>query len=179
MKLRLCIYFFKTAFRITTYKDDYTVSGDAFVFEKNFTIGTDPASLYILIDYTTYNPFGEGRVYALPPVFSSTAGAVKVNVYRDTNYTGGTKFDAVNPNTLHPKKTSDTTFTYGATGSDKGTTVLNYLIGSSATPLFSGGSSVSGSSFFIRPNTSKTLVEILNESGESITFHYGQVFFEI
>lgn len=160
---------------ITTYKDNFTTSGKAFLFEKNFAIADD-GSLYILIDYTTYS--GD-NVFILPPQFGATDGAVVVNVYRGTDYTGGTEFDAINPNTTVAKTTSATTLTYGATGTTKGTEVLNYLVGASSTPLFSGGGGASGASFFIRQTTSKTLVEVVNNSGSDIIFHYGQVLFEI
>jgi len=150
------------------------------MFEKNFDIAS-AASLYVLFDYTSYVPIEgkKGIIHVLPPVFGTTAGAVAVNVYRGTNYTGGTEFDVINPNTTATKITSGTTLTFGATGDDKGTEVLNYLVGATATNQTSGGGSSTGVSFFIRPNTGKTLVEIINESGENVTFHYGQALFEI
>lgn len=164
----------------TSYADDGVVRGVAFVFEKNFTIGVG-ATLYVLIDYSTYiaTDYQAGLVFIYPPSFGTSAGVVTVSVYRDTDYSGGTEFDAVNPNTTSVKTTSGTTFTTGATGTVKGTEVLSYLIGASSTNQSSGGGVQEGLSFFIRENTDKTLVEIVNESGEEIIFHYGQGLFEI
>ena len=169
-----------TAIIHTPYADNSIVCGCGFIFEKNLDIAS-AASLYVLFDYSTYVPAAgkKGIIHVLPPVFGTTAGAVIVNVFRGTNYTGGTEIDIINPNTTATKTTSGTTLTYGATGSEKGTEVLNYLVGATATNQNSGGGSSTGVSFFIRPNTGKTLVEIVNESGENITFHYGQAMFEI
>ncbi len=178
--LQKSMSFDETGHVTTTYADDYTIRGNAFVFEKNFTIASG-GTLNILVDYSTYTPTAEqeGLIFIYPPQFSTTAGAVMVNVYRGTNYSGGTEFDAINPNTTASKTTSGTTFTSGATGSTKGTEVLNYLVGASSTNQNSGGGSVSGLQYFIRPNTDKTLVEIVNNSGEEITFKYGQGLYEI
>ena len=170
----------ETGLVTTSYADDGVVRGSSFVFEKNFTIANS-GTLYILVDYSTYAPTSaqKGLVFVYPPDFGTTAGTVVVNVYRGTNYAGGTEFDAINPNTTASKTTSGTTLTYRATGSKKGDVVLNYLVGSSSTNQNSGGGSNTGMQFFIRPNTDKTLVEIVNDSGEEITFHYGQGLFEI
>lgn len=168
----------------TTYADDAVVAGNAFVFEKNFTISNAVPTLYILFDYTTYVPSdGQiGQIFVYPPLFASSAGPVIVTVYTGTDYTGGTEFNAVNSNTLASKSTSGTTLTSGATGTTKGTPVLEYLVGTD-TPGVSGpsGGGAGGLSFFITGNAvgDKTLVEINNNSGSDITFHYGQSLIEI
>jgi hypothetical protein len=169
------------AVKITSYGDDFTVQGGAFTFEKNIAIASG-ATKYILFDYTTFTPDPNtqiGQVYVFPPQFSTTSGPVDVDVYRGTNYTGGTEFDAINPNTLAPKTTSETTLTLDPTGTVKGTLSLEYLVGTQGQGSASGGGSNNGLSFFIRGNVQKTLVEIVNRSGNAITFHYAQTFFEI
>lgn len=164
----------------TSYADDGLTRGKAYLFEKNFAIGSG-TTLNILFDYTTYTPSGTqiGQVYVMPPTFSTTVGPVNVNIYRGTDYTGGTEFDAINPNTLVANTTSGTTLRTGPTGSVKGTLVLEYLIGGASQGNQSASGSSSGLAFFIRDNTSKTLIEIVNNSGSAITFHFGQVFYEI
>ena len=151
-----------------------------FFFEKNISI-LSGATTYILFDYTTYikKPGQAGLIYVLPPFFHTTVGPVSVNLYRDTDYAGGTKFDATNPNTLATKKTSETTLTINPTGSTKGTLALEYLIGGQSQGANSASGDSTGISFFIRDNTKKSLVEIVNTSGSAITFHYGQMLYEI
>lgn len=164
----------------TDYAQDTIVQGHGFVFEKNFAIASG-GTLYILFDYTTYTP-AEGQagiVYILPPFFSTTAGPVSVTVYRGTNYTGGTAIPVLNPNTMAAKTAAGTTVSFGATGSTKGTVALEYLVGGASQGNQSASGSAAGLSFFIRPNTSKTLVEVVNNSGQSITFHNAQLLFEI
>lgn len=164
----------------TSYADDGITSGKGYIFEKNFTIASG-ATLNIVYDYTTYTPSGTqfGQVYVMPPTFSTTAGPVTVSVYRGTDYAGGTEFDAINPNTTVANTTSETTFTYGATGTVKGTLVLDYLVGGASQGNQSASGATSGLAFFIRGTTQKTLFEIVNSSGSSITFHFGQVIYEI
>lgn len=165
----------------TTYADDYTTRGKSFLVEKNISI-LNGATAYMLIDYTTYIPSpGEaGLVFVFPPVFATTSGPVKINVYRETGYSGGTPFDVANPNTIAPKKVSGTTFTIGATGSNKGTIALEYVAGGGTGGVGNAmPGSTNGLSFFIRNNTKKTLVEIVNLANSDITFHYGQILYEI
>lgn len=164
----------------TSYGDDGVVQGKAFVFDRNFTIGTG-ATLYILLDYTTYkpNPDQAGLIYILPPIFTTSAGPVKVQIYRETNYSGGTKIPAYNPNTTALKTSSATTITSGATGSDKGTLALEYLVGGDSQGNNSANGSASGLAFYIRKNTGKTLVEVVNLAGKEITFNNSQLLYEI
>ena len=175
----------KDAWLSTTYADDFIVRGKAFTISKNFTIAVSGV-LRILVDYTTFIPAADelGQIFVFPPVFSTTAGPVTVDVYRDTDYTGGTEAVVFNPNTTVQKTLAGLTLTTGnttqITGSVKGDIVLQYLVGL-ATPGVSGasGGAATGLSFLISRNTDKTLLEVTNASGAEITFHYGQVFYEI
>ena len=172
----------------STYDGDYLARGYAFALEGNFAIATG-TTLYMLIDYTTYDDFSfanvdnirtarNGVVFIMPPRMATTDGPVQVNVYRGTNYTGGTA-------TLYSKRNTisdidpQITITTGATGDDKGILALSYLVGRSTTNQSSGGDTASGSVPFIRSNEGVTLVEIVNESGVDIIFSYGQTFYEI
>jgi hypothetical protein len=156
----------------TTYADDYTTRGKSFLFEKNITIGAG-ATVYVLFDYKTYQPHPDdaGMIFIFPPAFAATSGPVTIKLYRDTDYSGGTPFNAVNPNTLAPKKLSGTTLTIGPTGTNKGTLAMEYLVGGGTGGV---GNSMPGAtnglSFFIRDNTKRSLVEILNSAGSEITF---------
>lgn len=165
---------------VSTYADDGITKGKAYLFEKNFSISTG-ATLYILFNYTTYTPGpGQfGQVYVMPPAFATTSGPVAVNIYRGTDYSGGTEFDALNPNTTVANSKSETTLTTGATGTAKGTPVLEYLVGGASQGNQSASGASSGLAFFIRDTSTKTLIEIVNGSGSNITFHFGQVFYEI
>jgi hypothetical protein len=166
------------AIKVTSYADDFVSRGNAFLMEKNFDIVAG-ATINLLFDYTTFvhdERKGEiGHVYVLPPNFGATTGPVSIILYRDTNYTGGTPITLYNPNTLAAKLQSATTITQGATGVTKGTLTLQYLVGGDK-----GQSGLStGLSFFIRDNTKRSLVEITNHSNQTVTFHYGQLLFEI
>lgn len=170
----------KDAVLVTSYADDFTTRGASFLFEKNIAIASGGTAL-VLFDYTTYipGPGQIGQVYVYAPIFQSTVGPVTVNLYRGTNYTGGTEFDASNPNTLHAKITSGTTLTLGPTGTVKGTLTMEYLVGGQSQGNNSAAGATQGLSYFITNNTRKSLVEIVNNSGSAITFHYGQIMFEI
>jgi len=164
----------------TNYADDFTVRGNAFLFEKIITIASGE-SAFVLWDYTTFLPApGQiGQVFVYKPFFETTAGPVTVNLYRGTNYAGGTQFLAYNPNTNHAKQSSSTTLTLGPTGTVKGTLSMEYLVGGQGLGNQSGAGSTAGLSFFIVNNTRKSLVEIVNGSGKEIKFHYGQMLYEI
>jgi len=165
---------------ITDYARDGVVAGKGFAFEKNFAIA-NAATLYILIDYTTFIPASDeaGLIFVMPPAFQTSAGPVTVTIFRGTNYTGGTEFDCINLNTLMEKSTSGTTFTTGATGSIEGSTVLEYLVGGLSQGNQSASGATSGISFFVRPNTAKTLIKIVNGAAADIVFHFAQVIYEI
>jgi len=164
----------------TGYGDDFTTRGNAFLFETNIII-LSGGTAYVLFDYTTFVPLpGQiGQVFIYPPTFQTTAGPVTIQLYRDTEYTGGTPIVVSNPNTLVQKKVAGTTIAVGPTGSVKGTVGPSYLVGGASQGNQNGAGSTSGLSFFIRDNKKKSLVEIVNSSGSSITFHYGQILYEI
>lgn len=164
----------------TDYASDGIVAGYWFLTERNYTINNG-ATLNIVYDYTTYIP-GQGQsglIYVLPPFFHTTAGPVVVNVYRGTDYAGGTAQKFINPNTTAPKAESGTTILVGATGSTKGTLSMEYLVGGQSQGANSAAGDSTALAFFIRPNTGKTLIEIVNQSGSTIQFHNGQVIYEL
>lgn len=178
--IRNSLSFSGDALRMTSYENDYSVRGNAFHLQKNFTIAIG-TTLNILIDYTTYTKVpkgGQGLIFVLPPNYAASDGAVLVTVRRDSDYSGGTEIDVPNVNTVFGGFLQ-TTITSGATGNDAGTSVLDYLVGSASTNQSSGGGNISGDSAFIRNSKDKTLVQIANNSGEEITFNYSQTFFEI
>lgn len=164
----------------TSYADDFTTRGNAFLFEKIITIANG-ATAYVLWDYNTYDPANSAErfVYVFPPYFQTTGGPVTVNLYRGTDYSGGVKFNAYNPNVTVKKLTSETTLSLGPTGTNKGTLTMEYLVGGTPQGSFSAPGSTNGLAFFIRKNQGKALVEIVNGAGAEIKFHYGQVFYEI
>jgi hypothetical protein len=165
----------------TTYADDYTTRGNSFLFEKNISI-LNGGTANVLLDYKTYQPTPSqsGMIFVFPPNFATTSGPVAITVYRETDYTGGSQIVAYNPNTLAPKKTSGTTITTGASGSNKGTATMEYLAGGGSGGVgHSMPGATVGLSFFVRKNTNRTLVEIVNNSGSNITFHYSQILYEI
>ena len=164
------------ASRVTTYADDYTVRGAGFLLQKNFTILTG-ASLLILLDYTTL--VGLNKVVFLRPAqFSTTSGPVTVIVYRGTNYSGGTLLHAYNLNTIIGGE-SKLTLTEGPTGSVKGESALEWLVGTGSTNQSSGGGSTQTDVNIIRPNSGKTLMEVVNGSGKDIIFNISQILFEL
>lgn len=161
----------------TDYAQDRIVRGEGFVIAKNFTIPTG-GTLYGLFDYTTHTG-GDGLIYLMPPSFHASKGLVVVKVYRGTNYSGGTQVKAYNANELSSKTESSSTLTSGATGTEKGVLGLEFIVGFDSQGLNLGGGTGQDVSFYIRKNTSKTLVEVINLAGSEIIFHYGQVFYEL
>jgi hypothetical protein len=168
---------------------DYVDLGYAYALEDNFSIKSGE-TINILIDYSTYTDFSPSNVdnrgaqrngYVLvdPPFFQSDTGPMEIVVYRGTDYSGGSATAYAKVNTLSDAA-PQVTITTGATGSDKGTVALRYLIGSTANRGFArGGGTAGGASFYKRGTEDKTLVEITNNSADDGTVHYGQVFFEV
>jgi len=164
----------------TDYARDGVIRGVGFGFERNFAIANG-ATLNILIDYTTFIPTSSmmGQIVVMPPFFQTSVGPVTVNIYRNTKYSGGTPFECINLNTLSKKRTSATTFTTGPTGSVKGDVVLEYLVGGVSQGNQSASGTAGGIAFFLRPNKSKTLIEVVNGAAADIVFHFAQVIYEI
>lgn len=173
---------------MTTYADDYMARGYGFAIEEVFEIASG-TSLFLNIDYTTYTDFSfsccdniriprKGWVFILPPNMITSAGPVVVDVYRGGDYSGGSAVLYSSRNTLSDVE-PQITITQGATGTDKGTLSLQYLVGGDATFFARGGAAMAPNIPFLRDNTDTTLVEIRNESGYAIFFGYNQVFYEI
>lgn len=160
----------------TDYASDFIFQGVEFLVQKNFTIAAS-GSLLILVDFTTYT--GLDRTIVIKPAsYCTTFGPVIVNIYRGTDYSGGTPMPAYNLNTKIGG-TSKTTFTEGPTGVSKGTATQELVIGYGSTNQSSGGGTLRTDVLIVRDNSTKTLVEILNQSGEIITFNFLQELFEI
>lgn len=166
----------KDAVLTTTYNLDAIFKGVKFLVQKNFTIASS-GTLNILIDFTTY-PGRDRTVVIEPAKYCTSYGPVIVNIYRGTDYSGGTIIPAYNVNTIIGG-TSKTTVTYGATGSTKGTVTQEFLIGYGSTNQSSGGGTTASPDLIVRGNTSKTLIEVVNNSGNEITFNFLQEFYEI
>lgn len=160
----------------TSYDEDAMIQGQAFAFDHNISI-LSGATAYMLIDYTTHTS-GAGLIFVGPPDIATTIGYVVVNVYRATNYTGGSELIAYNKNTVIGGE-SETTFTLGATGTTKGTRVLEYLIGGDPTNQSSSGTARKIGTTFLRDSGNRTLVEIVNNAGANIIVNYSQEFFEV
>jgi hypothetical protein len=99
-------------------------------------------------------------------------------VYRGTDYTGGTAMLYSARNTI-AGVSPQISITLGATGTDKGTIALRYLVGTQSQGTNRAGGTQQGIVPFVRDNLSKTLVEFVNESGSDIQVSYGQVFYEL
>ncbi len=164
------------ALLITDYATDGIFKGVEFLIQKNFTIAA-AGILLILVDFTTYSGLNK-RVIIKPATYTTTYGPVLVSITRGTNYSGGTPIPAYNLNTIIGG-TSKTTFTYGATGTEKGTVTQEFIIGYGSTNQSSGGGTASSDVLIVRGNTGKTLIEVTNNSGNEITFNFLQELFEI
>jgi hypothetical protein len=164
------------ALLVTDYSMDGIFKGVEFLIQKNFTIAAS-GTLNILVDFTTYTGLNK-RVVIKPASYTTTSGPVVVSITRGTNYTGGTPIPAYNLNTLIGG-TSKTTFTYGATGTVKGTVTQELVIGYGSTNQSSGGGTMTTDVLILRGNTGKTLIEVTNNSGAEITFNFLQELFEI
>ena len=160
----------------TEYATDSIFKGVEFLIQKNFTIAAS-GTLLILIDFTTYT--GIDRTVVIKPAsYCTTYGPVLVNIYRGTDYSGGTQIYAYNLNTK-VGGTSKTTLTSGPTGSVKGTVTQEFVVGYGSTNQSSGGGSMKTDTLIVRDNKTKTLIEVINNSGTEITFNFLQEFFEI
>jgi len=164
------------ALLVTDYAMDGIFQGFEYLIQKNFTIAAS-GTLNILVDYTTYTGLNK-RVIIKPATYTTTYGPVLVSITRGTDYSGGTPIPAYNLNTIIGG-ISKTTFTHGATGTEKGTVTQEFIIGYGSTNQSSGGGTGTTDVLIIRGNTGKTLIEIMNNSGNEITFNFLQELFEI
>ena len=165
----------------TDYANDGIAKGQA--FEISYTINIPAGQTrFVWINYAAYTDlsplepyFGQrlGTVVVLPPTYTCSAGPVQVNVRRDPTVTPdtGALIRTVRKNTT-VANFPQVEWRFQPTVTDQGADPFNYL----AMPGFD----TQGTGLpFYRGNTSSTLVEVVNNSGEATVFYYGQVWYEI
>ena len=161
---------------VKTYYQILREQGREFLHQNVYNMSI-VASMNFLIDYTQHTS-NKGIIIAIPAFYDTTYGPVRINVYRQSEYDGGSSVNFYCSNTI--KNTIMETKVYsGATGTEKGILTESRNAGHGATNQSSGGdSSISGTEF-IRGNLGKTLIEITNNSGENIELTFAQTFYEI
>jgi len=137
----------------------------------------DSSSINFLIDFSGHTS-NKKQIIAIPAVYHTLYGSVKVQVYRNTNYTGGSVVPFYCTNTII-NSTMETVVKTGASGETQGVLTEARNVGVGATNHSSGGDASSVGIEFIRPSTSKTLIVITNNSGETTEVTFAQVFYEI
>lgn len=119
--------FSEDAVLTTNYLDDYIVRGKVFniTISEEFTADT---AVYFTSEYAGEKP---GAAFLLPITFTPVSGYVTLNIYEDTDYTGGTALTAVDRNRA-TKNTSLVSVKTGASGTDKGTLIKTVVVGTAA-----------------------------------------------
>jgi hypothetical protein len=128
------------------------------------------AAYYILLDSTSKTT---GNVISYPFELITTDGPVYVTLSVGHDYTGGTPVVPFNRN-ANSSNTAQTVVSLSPTGTTTGTAIAEYIVGTSATPLFSGGGGQeTGLPYIVRtPSLGTQLLKIDNQSGSSIKFEF-------
>lgn len=146
----------------TSYLDDNIVKGNV------YTITLVPQINTTTVYFTSEVSAGQELdfIFLLPLNFSVETGTLVVNIYEDTDYTGGSLLNIVNRNRTSPN-TSKLDVKQGATGATKGTLLYSKLYGTSAFGgAVGGGSGVTSNSIIL--NTSKRYLYELTTSENSL-----------
>ncbi len=147
----------------------------AFTINKIFTINTG-ITKYFLYNPTAIGPGACAR--SLPLAFKTTDGPVIVKLRVGHDYTSGTVINASNRD-HNSLITAQAVTTQDPTGSDTGTSTFEYLVGSTTTPQASGGGAAQGNLPFLINTNITYLLEVINGSGENITFELRHTWCEI
>lgn len=144
----------KDAVLTTNYLDDYIVRGNVFSVSlaQAFTAGT---AIYFTSEISA--PDELTAAFLLPIQANPTEGFLILNIYEDTEYTGGTPITPVNRN-RNSSNTAKTTVLAGATGATEGTLIYTGVFGSAASGGFFGGSSGGGTG-----NSANSIVVDMNK----------------
>ena len=139
--------------------------GMVFTGQQIYSIGS-ASTKYILFDPTEEVPT---KITIRDLVLAATSGPAIVNIYIGTDYSGGTAIPLGNRNQRSPN-TSSLKLYEDPTGVTKGQLILPILVGTSSSPLFSGGGAANPTIPFVVNENALYLVEIFNNSGEDIDF---------
>ena len=155
--------FSKNAIKATTYLDDYIIQGFVFSLSAVQTLNASATINFLL------TPISTGYSVIMPPFdIKSSATYVKILIYEDTNYTGGTAVTSLINRNRTSTNTFKSTLTTGATGASKGNLLITHAIFASDSPAGSAVSASAGSSIpLILSPAKKYLVEIANQ--EAVT----------
>lgn len=172
--LRSVSSFSGDALLTTTYLDDYIVRGNI------FTIGISQDLTQDTPIYFTSEILGVPSIKALlllPILINPTEGYVELNIYEDTDYTGGATIVPTNRN-RGSSITNEVSINVGATGADKGTLLsLSNVFGVAGTNQSAGGGQSSTSNAIVLDLNKRYLYELTaSETGlVGITAEFGEI----
>jgi len=161
----------------TSYADDYTIRGNHFLINKIETIAKETTKTF-LVDQSGIT---EGNQIILDPfIFSANGADVQINIYEDTDYTGGTPIT----NIMNISRVSDITpevvFKAEPTGSDKGTLIREHIAFSTGLGVNVTAGIRTGIAITVIDPTVNYLVEIINaDTVNSAISEYNISWFEI
>lgn len=168
--------FSKDGIVTTSYADDYILRGQGFQIARRFTLGTGITKF--ILD-TTGLADAEKIMFLLPVTHKVTDGPVYVTTYKVNAYTGGTEVPSIDLNE-NVDETAVVVFKNGVSsdgtpGDDK----RDYIVGTESGFLQSGGGDERGDISLINKSDRPYIIEVDNQSGGSLQYRIGIVWFEL
>lgn len=164
--------FSEDAVLTTNYLDDNIVAGRIFGIGLAQSLTADTP-----IYFTSECLSDINALFLLPIQITPTEGFLILNIYEDTEYTGGTTITATNRNRTSDI-TSSVTIKLGAVGTEKGTLLgLTKIFGVAGTNQSSGGGESATSNSIVLDTSKRYLYELTNsETGTvGISAEFGEV----
>lgn len=163
----------KTGIISTTYEDDGRNSGHERVAE-NVIESLPTGKSYFVFDPTAVT---DRVVRLLPLSYKVSEGPIYITFYKGTDYTGSTDVQSYNPN-LKTDFVHQATLKAGGTGTDLGDYVSRIASGSESSFFVAGNEESSSSKPITVDNSVKYLLEVDNQSSESVRLGYSFSWFE-
>ena len=153
-----------------TFAERYILEGKAFSVETVFTVGSADTEYDIVFDTTSMTR----QLISVPTFWSTSAGAVLINLGSCTSYTGGTEIEPLNRNYAYASAyPSQTVFKYDITPTGFAAGRTNLLVGSAATQQSSGGGSYVGVYPIVLETGINYIFRVNNQAGEEIKLFAG------
>lgn len=160
----------------TNYSDDYTFKGRRFICNGVEDIATG-TSVYYLFNLSAVET--DGSVFILPLRAKSSEEEIRIKLYEDTDYTGGTS-ECIKKVNRKGTYTPNLIITKGATGTTKGDLITEHAIFASSGFFGTTTSATGGSSApLILDQTKNYLIEISNEGAGTTTVEHDFDIFEL
>jgi hypothetical protein len=155
-----------TGWLSSSYAIDYVYRGGAFSLVDVVQIAGSTTAYFL------FDTAASGYLSVHPPEFSTTGGPVLIKIYAGTDYTASTEMNVRNRN-VHSSQVNLASLYSGATGSSKGTEIVEYAIPSG----HKSSGSMSSSLPYVLDGVNY-LIEVQNLDSNAIYFGINFTWFE-